>query len=233
MIGLVGPGSALEELTAAAAGVETRRGSAAEVIEADPAAIIAVGERAVIELVNQGVDCPILPVDAGSGMDAVDLPTAEASLDRLDSGDLTRRARPIMAVWLGDELAGTAVFDAMLVTSEPARISEFAVAADGPIDRFRADGVVVATPAGSHGYAGTAGGPTMDTGADILTVVPVAAFTTRTGVWVADPPLRIDIERDEGGISLILDDREWGTVPNDRTVEIAVTDHFETVAIDG
>jgi len=126
-----------------------------------------------------------------------------------------------------------AVFDVMLVTSEPARISEYSIGANGQIERFRADGVVVSTPIGSHGYSNTAGGPILATRTETISVVPIAAFTTRADTWVHDPPVRIGIERDEGDISLLLDDRQQSVVPNDRPVTISVDDSFETVRLDG
>lgn len=233
MIGLVGPVAAVDELTAAAGAVEVTRGSAAEVVETAPDAIVAVGERAVIDLAAESVACPILPVRAGPGLGSVDLETAASSLARLADDRFSRRSRPVVAVSSGDERVGQAVYDAMLVTSEPARISEFSIAATAPIEDFRADGVVVATPAGSHGYARTAGGPVVDVGSEVVTVVPVAAFTTRPGRWVLDPPITIHIERNEGEISLLLDDQVRRAVPNERPVEVSFSAALETIALDG
>jgi len=233
MIGLVGPDSTVDELATAAAGIEIRRGSLDAVVRGDPEVVVAVGERAVIDLITAGFRAPILPVDAGSGLGSVDPAVAKAGMDRLERGDFLTRDHPVLGVRLGEEHAGLAVFDAMLVTREPARISEYSIAADGPIDRFRADGVVVSTPAGSHGYSNTAGGPILGTRTEAVSVVPIAAFTTRTDTWVLDPPVRIGIERDEGEITLLLDDREQRTVPNDRPVSISVVADFETIQFDG
>ncbi|WP_394351524.1 hypothetical protein [Halobacterium bonnevillei] len=52
-----------------------------------------------------------------------------------------------------------------MVTAEPARISEYAVETGTErVDEVRADGVVAATPAGSHGYARDADGPLLSRG---------------------------------------------------------------------
>lgn len=233
MIGMVGSAAAVDELSAAATDVATTRGDGSAVLEADPDVVVAVGERAVIDLAGEFPRCPVLPVDAGPGLDAIDLRTAAGSMARLSCGDFDTRSRPILGVRLGDEFVGVAVFDVMLVTSEPARISEFSLTAEAPVDQFRADGLVAATPAGSAGYAKTAGGPVVDSGSDVLTIVPVAAFTTRTGQWVLDPPISIEIERNEGEISLLLDDRIHGTVQNDLPVNIEVEGRLDTVSIDG
>lgn len=233
MIGLVGPDAALDDLTAAAETVDVQRGDAATIAQAGPEVVVAVGERAVIDLADAAVDCPILPVDAGNGLKSVDLETAAASLGQLEAGAISRRDRPVLGVRLGDRHAGIAVFDVMLVTSEPARISEYSISTEARIARFRADGVVVATPAGSHGYAHTAGGPVIESRTDVLSAVPVAAFTTRADQWILDPPVTLGIERNEGDISLLLDDRVPRAVSNDLPVTISVDDHIETLVLDG
>jgi NAD+ kinase len=91
------------------------------------------------------------------------------------------------------------------MTSAPAKISEYAVHLDGErVEQVRADGIVVATPVGSDGYARSAGGPVVGAGAG-LSIVPVAPFATLSSPWVLSPPLTLTVERDEGDVSLFLD----------------------------
>jgi len=82
--------------------------------------------------------------------------------------------------------------------------------------------VVVATPAGSHGYARAAGGPHIASGAPVAAVVPVAPFTMTPEQWVVDldPPVGITSERDVE-VSLVLDDDRRETDP-EATVSIAL-----------
>ena len=163
---------------------------------------------------------PVLPV--GSGRHAVAPENARDAVERLLDGDTNRAFHPMLSVEVDGEREGTAVFDATLVTAEPARISEYAVALpDERRESFRADAVVVATPLGSDGYAAAAGGPVLgpDTG---LAVVPVAPFSTATETWVASAPLELSVERDEELVSLVLDGEEHGEVPPHAPVTVRV-----------
>nr|WP_303650192.1 hypothetical protein [Halalkalicoccus sp. NIPERK01] len=123
--------------------------------------------------------------------------------------------------------------DVTLVTTEPARISEYAVDhADERVAAFRADGVVVATPAGSHGYAAAAGGPTLAPTAEALCVVPIAPFHTQATRWVLDTSaLGLSVLRDEGEVSLLVDDTEYGVVDPDQRVRLAVDGHVRTLRL--
>ena len=174
---------------------------------------VAVGERALGELASVAVDVPVLAVDAGPGVRSVATEDAAAAIEAVLGGDVERTARRTFAVDVGAE-RHDAVFDVTLVTTEPARISEYCVAAGGEqVAQFRADGVVVATPAGSHGYARAAGGPVVDGTAPVAAVVPIAPFAIDTNHWVvSDEDVVLSVERDEGSVSLLVDDRAVGTV---------------------
>lgn len=232
MIGVVGPdpgdafADALDRLEAA-----STVGPAEAVVDADPDAVVAVGEPATIDLARAGVEAPILPVDAGRGLASLPRERALRGLERVVAGEFSTFANPVLEVRLGDEPTGRALFDAMLVASDPGRISEYEVVAGEPIDRFRADGVVVATPAGSYGYANAAGGPLLERGGDLLAVVPVGAFAIRADHWAFDrtTTLTLTIERDEGDVSLLLDDRERTAIPRDRPVEVRAPDALATI----
>nr|WP_231736957.1 hypothetical protein [Halobacterium sp. CBA1126] len=109
----------------------------------------------------------------------------------------------------------------MVVTDEPARISEYAVETRGrSVDEVRADGVVVATPAGSHGYAADAGGPLLSADADALAVVPVAPFRVERVQWVVDAPAAVTVVREEADVALFVDGRAHGFAAPHAPVEL-------------
>ena len=109
----------------------------------------------------------------------------------------------------------------MLVTAEPARISEYSVhGPDREVARFRADGCVVATQLGSYGYVGAAGGPSLAPTAGVAAVAPVAPFAIDTDRWVLPFPLLMRGERDEASVALLTDGRRAGTVPAGEPVRV-------------
>jgi len=191
--------------------------SVVDIVEAAPDLVITVGEEPLSDCAASGEGRPILPV----GLDADWSPSVDALADLL--GTLTDRqlptveAHPLVVTVDGQE--STAVFDTTLITSEPARISEYEVSVHGRQHAaFRADGVVVATALGSHGYARAAGGPKLDFGTGVA-VVPIAPFATIADTWVVEPPLTVSVERDDS-VTVFADTTELATGRSELTVDI-------------
>ena len=191
-----------------------------EAVSAD--AVVAVGESSVTDVaLDSAWDCPVVPVDCGTPWSVPRRALGE-TISSVLAGERHVLDHPILSVFVGGDHAGDALFDTMLVTSEPAQISEYGVAharsgapalttgdesADDDwvtVDEFRADGVVVATPLGSTGYAQAAGGAVVGPNAGV-SVVPVSPYATRTDTWVFQPPLRLSVERDDTPVSLVVD----------------------------
>ncbi|WP_144799508.1 NAD(+)/NADH kinase [Halorubrum depositum] len=209
-------------------------------------AVVAVGDEALRDALVDAPDAPVIPV--GSRRIAVDIDVAERRVNALldaalrsdghspvdgdPLGDDVRRvAHPVLAVDAGDGETRRAAFDVALVTAEPARISEFAVGlVGGPDESFRADGVVVATPLGSDGYANAAGGPVVEPGGG-LSVAPIAPFSTRTDAWVAAGRLSLSVERETESVALVVDGRERGSVVPHRPVAIEAVDSVALVTL--
>lgn len=177
-------------------------------------AIVAPGDRAVAALAARAPSTPILPVEAGRGLRSVAAASIEEAIAGVLEGVYSPQERRLLSVDVDGKPTGRAAFDVMLVTRDPAKISEYAVrSGDDLVDQFRADGIVVATPAGSGGYAAAAGGPTLAPGTGAA-VVPVAPFTTDRDHWVLDPDagVTLTVERDEGAVELLVDDESHGVV---------------------
>lgn len=215
-----------------AAGLDHVEGDADAVLASNPSVLVAVGERALAALARRTPSAPILPVEAGRGVRSVPSGAVAAAAERLAAGDWRVENHPVVGLeWPGGRVE--AFLDAMLVTAEPADISEFAVRASGErVARFRADGVVVATPAGSPGYARTAGGPVASPGLDVLVVVPVAPFATTLDHWVVPlGDVTVTVERDEAPVELLADDRSVGTAPVGDPVRLAPTGQVGVVRL--
>ncbi|WP_157971631.1 NAD(+)/NADH kinase [Halorussus litoreus] len=249
-VGIVGDGALADRLreTAESGGAKTVCGSAgetidesaAEVVAENPDFVVAIGESALFALVREGVSVPVLPVGVGPGYGGVPEAdsndggesAARAAVERLVADEYDTETRAVLDASVGGERAGRALADAMLVTSEPARISEYAVhSRDERVASFRADGVVVSTPTGSHGYGRSAGGPLLEPGSGVVGAVPVAPFAVDVDHWVlaADEPVALTVERDEGEVSLLLDDRTVRTIAPGTRVELVADDALELV----
>lgn len=177
--------------------------------------VVVVGRQSLLDLVAAGLPAAsILPIDAGDGIRSIPRDRADAALSQLLDGEATPVSYPVLSVSVDGQYQTRALFDCMLVTAEPARISEYAVATDDSVvDRFRADGVVVATPAGTHGYARRVDAPVIDPRADVLSVAPVAPFATHSDHWVfPSDTVRLTVERDEEPVELLADDRTVGPI---------------------
>jgi len=217
-LGVVGDGSVADSVAAAvdADGATAVRGSPQDVLGADPDAVVAVGERPLLALVRAGIATPVLPIAAGDGYGPVPEPDAVAGVESLLAGEFEYDSRTVLGASIDGDRVGRALADAMLVTNEPARISEYAVRSGGEtVASVRADGVVVSTPTGSPGYGRNAGGPLLEPGSGVVGVVPVAPFAVNVDYWVLDvgEPVSLTVERDEGEVSLLLDGERARSVP--------------------
>lgn len=233
-VGVVGdgdPGALSDSL--AETGVERIGGAPAEVVAADPDVIVGLGESALVNLAQERPDCPLVPVDAGRGLRSVPSDAFEEALEHLLAGTFRTETHPLLEVDGTDEEEKIALFDAMVVTQEPAHISEFSVFANGDrVAQFRADGVVAATPAGTPDYARTAGSPVIPPGPEVVAINPVAPFSTDLDHWVVPlGDVEITVERDDATIETLVDDRTVGSASVDRPVSLSVGGSVEVVRV--
>ena len=197
-------------------------------------AVVAVGDDAVRESMlerpftpDRGTDPPVFPVR--DGPHAADQPSVPDVVGRLLEAGGDRVSHPVLSVILDGDPVGRAAFDVGFVTTEPARISEYAVELPGGrTENVRADGVVAATPLGSTGYASAAGGPILEPGSGV-SVVPIAPFTTRSDTWVVPDGLRVSVERDAEPVSLVVDGSRRELVAPGRPIRIEVAGRVDAV----
>jgi NAD+ kinase len=232
MIGVVGDATDAAIAALETAGENARIMDTGRVVDASPDAVVTVGAPALTTFVaeNPIPEAPVLPLDVGLGFPGGgDDADAARALGRGEYGTV---GHPVFGVAVDDEHAGNAAVDVMIVTSDPGSISEFRIASRGVIEAVRADGVVMATPAGSHGYARSAGGPRIRPGVDAAAVVPVAAFTMSPDRWVVglDTPVEITSERDVP-VTLLVD-HERRRLPSGSTVTVTAVDAIDLVVPD-
>jgi NAD+ kinase len=225
VVGIVGADT--DEVLAAveAAGGITLTGPASRVV-GESRAIVAVGEPALLAVARASPSAPVLPVAAGRGVRSVSTADVDSAVAELLADDTGLTTHPVLDVRCADRTRAQALLDVMLVSAEPAQISEYAVdSRDDRVARFRADGVVVATAAGSSGYGSAAGGPVLAPDTDAAAVVPVAPFETDIDHWVVPTEeLCLSVERDDTTVHLLADDRVVGPVAPGEPLTLAHSD---------
>lgn len=217
------------------------RGDPEDLLAAAPSLLVAAGEQALSAIARADPNVPVLPVGDVPGIDAVDHDVLPTALEAALAGEATIRQRSVLGLTvepagskvLDDEVRERALFDVALVTEEPAQISEYGVSSRGEsVATVRADGVVVATSAGSHGYASAVDAPHLSASVDAVAVTPIAPFVVQTRQWVLpEDSLALTVERNETVVTLVADDRPVCTVDVDSRVEIAVDGSLSVLSV--
>lgn len=228
------------------------RGDLETLLAADPSpsVLVACGESTLSAVARAAPAVPVLPVGTVAGIDTVDADRLPDALAAVLAGNARERTRPLLEVETengradADDLEqtddsdretvlGRALFDVTLVTDTPARISEFSVRSRGEsVASFRADGVVVSTPAGSHGYASAIEGPQLSAAVDAVAVTPIAPFVTRTRRWVLpEDDVTFTVERDEGAVRVVVDERSVGTISVGDAVTVSRGETLSTLVV--
>jgi NAD+ kinase len=125
-----------------------------------------------------------------------------------------------------------ALNDAVITKTALARMLEFDVFIDGaPVTRYRADGLIVATPTGSTAYSLAAGGPIVDPHVEALLVTPICPhmLTNRPLVVPDTARIEIDFAPAEEPVYITLDGQiGFQLKPKDR---VAITKSKSRVAL--
>ena len=94
-----------------------------------------------------------------------------------------------------------------------------------PLTRFRADGLILATPTGSTAYCMAAGGPIVTPGLPCITLVPICphTLTNRPLVLSIDAPIDITITADHQDLFLTLDGQQGLPLATGDRIHIALS----------
>lgn len=227
-LGVVGDDAVADRLRDA--GVSVVTGSPADPPTTER--VVAVGQTAVTGVGTSDHDPLLLPVDAGRGVRSVTRDAVPAAVRGMDDAHVD--CHPVVSVTTAGDTVGRAVWDVTAVTADAARISEYAV--ETPTDsvgQFRADGVTVATPAGSPEYARRVGGPVVAPMAGIGVAAPIAPFATNPDHWVLPlDDLTVSVQRDEATVALYVDGVHEGTVACGQAVTLSRSGPLRVAVVD-
>lgn len=180
-----------------------------------------------------GVQKPLLGINVGRlGF----LATVEADeiekLARLVYRDFSLDKRSMLSVSVegSPESEQIALNDVMITKNSPTQTVDIEVYCDGiPVNKFRGDGVVVATPTGSTAYSLSAGGPVLDAHIEGLVVTPICAHGLHSPPMVLSAGRRLRIRASSSYQApaplLSCDGDKPHEVPEKRDIEIAFSEN--------
>jgi NAD+ kinase len=110
-----------------------------------------------------------------------------------------------------DPITRTVLNDAVVNKSALARMLELSVHVDGEfVSRYKADGMIVATPTGSTAYNLSAGGPILEPTLDVIALTPICphTLTNRPIALSADVVVEVRLESQSEEVYLTLDGQQ-------------------------
>jgi NAD+ kinase len=138
---------------------------------------------------------------------------------------IQKRERLLVSVTTagGAEVTNYVLNDAVVNKSAVARMVNLAVFVDGELlSRFRADGLIVATPTGSTAYNLSAGGPILFPTLDVIVVTPICphTLTNRPIVLSLNSVIEVRLESPSEEVFLTLDGQEGFPLTPSDTIRI-------------
>jgi NAD+ kinase len=192
---------------------------------ADADAVIVVGgDGTILRTVQQMArPAPVLGVNWGEVGFLADLEPEEApAFIRTLPGGFAVEERMRIALRKNGEYLGTALNEALIVTTRPAKMLRFSIVVDGVVaEQFRADGLLISTPTGSTAYAMSAGGPIVDPRVEGFLLVPLAPYllSSRPHLISSNRRLEIGLESSKTA-NLAIDGQKTFELGRSTTIEI-------------
>ncbi len=148
------------------------------------------------------------------------------AIERIERDDYIVDRRMKMAVYHNSERLHDCVNEAVIHTSEIAKLRDYRIFFNGElVDEIRADGLIISTPTGSTSYALSAGGPVLHPAIEGFVVVPIAPFkyTIKSAVLPAG-----EIRIESGGREnlLVLDGQQYVKISPGDVVTVRKSENF-------
>ena len=160
-------------------------------------------------------DIPILGVNLGRVGYMAELEVSELSLaDKIFSDEYSTERRMMLSVSVikkGGEVSAsmTALNDAVISNGAVSRMVDIELFCDGScVNRYRADGLIIATPTGSTAYSLAGGGAVVDPALDCICVTPVSSHLTNAKPIIFNAKTKLEVrdnKRTRGELYLTVD----------------------------
>lgn len=190
---------------------------------------------------------PILGINSGRLGFMANIPEdqIETALEAVVSGQYRLDERAMLQAWLPDGRSVYALNEFLFSKKETATLVTItAHYGDDLVNRYRADGLIVASPTGSTAYSLSSGGPIVLPGTPVMILTPINphTLTTRPLVLPADRRVTVTVEDDDAQHVLFSNDGRMSNLPersggiqvglSDRSVnliQLLNQDYFETL----
>lgn len=198
--------------------------------EVAPDMVLAVGgDGTMLMAVKSAVawDVPVLGFNLGTlgFLTEAEPDDLTAVVKRLLTGDFEIQERLTVSAAIGG-VSATGVNDVVVEKIDSTRLVSLSVVVDGiTFAKYRADGLIVATPTGSTAYSFSAGGPVIDPRVDALVLTPVASHSLfdRPIVLPSSSTVEVTVRRDRL-VRVNVDKTDLGQIGEGQTVTIAKGD---------
>ncbi len=191
--------------------------------------IITLGGDGTILLTLQKAKGKILGVNMGTlgFLSEIEPDYIMDAIEKIESGEYIVDTRMKIAVYLDDIRLEDCVNEAVIHTSEIAKLRDYKIYFNGElVDEIRADGIIISTPTGSTSYAFSAGGPVLHPKIEGIAVVPIAPFkyTIRAAVFPAE---KIEvITPGQKTNLLVLDGQTYVEAAPESTIKIEKSENY-------
>ncbi len=188
------------------------------------AVIVVGGDGTILRTIQQMErPAPVLGINWGEVGFLADLEPGEApAFIRTLAGGFSVEERMRIALRKEGKVLGTALNEALIVTTRPAKMLRFAIDIDGIIaEQFRADGLLISTPTGSTAYAMSAGGPIVDPRVQGFLLVPLAPYLLSSRPHLISSNRRLEVRLESAKpANLVIDGQQTIGLGTSSTIEV-------------
>lgn len=156
---------------------------------------------------------PVLGINLGKigFMTEIELDDMEVAIKKLLDGDFVIEKRMMMKAEIRKnnkvQFAFHALNDVVVSKSTGEKLICMELSTDGEaVNRYTADGLIIATPTGSTGYSISAGGPVVDPRMRLFVATPICAhmLSVRSAVLSSDKVMKIRLDSEYGGSDAVV-----------------------------
>lgn len=169
---------------------------------------------------GDGFRTPLLGINVGrlGFLTAISSDHLPAALQKVWDGDFTIEPLPLLAASVlcrGKTIEAVALNDIVISHGAVSRIIELDVSVNGEaLTRYRGDGLIVSSPAGSTAYSLSAGGPIVSPAANVFAITPICphALSNRSVIVSLNATVRVKVLSENLEIILAADGQKHATL---------------------